>query len=74
VTKVAPLDKFTIFYGTRNNNQELGTRFFVQKRNIQEVKRVGLVSNSISYTILRGRWFDIIALNVHAPTVNKLKT
>jgi hypothetical protein len=27
--------------------------------------------NKVSYIILRGRWRDIIVLNVHAPTVDK---
>jgi hypothetical protein len=26
----------------------------------------------MSYTILRGRWYDIIVLNVHAPTEDKI--
>jgi hypothetical protein len=35
------------------------------------VKRVEFVSDRMSYTILRGRWCDIIVLNVHAPTEDK---
>jgi exonuclease III len=44
----------------------------VHKRIISAVKRVEFVSDSISYIILRGRWCDIIVLNVHAPTVDKI--
>jgi hypothetical protein len=31
------------------------------------VRRVEFVSDRMSYIILRGRWCDIIVLNVHAP-------
>jgi hypothetical protein len=36
------------------------------------VKRVEFISDRISYIILRGRWCNIIVLNVHAPTVDKI--
>jgi hypothetical protein len=36
------------------------------------VKRVELVSDRMSYIILRGRWYNIIVLNVHAPTEDKI--
>jgi hypothetical protein len=45
--------------------------FFVHKRIISAAKRVELVSDRMSYIILRGRWCQIIALNVHAPTEDK---
>jgi hypothetical protein len=35
------------------------------------VKRVEFVSDRMSYIILRGRWFHITVLNVHAPRENK---
>jgi hypothetical protein len=35
-------------------------------------KRVDFVSDRMSYIILRGRWCDIIVLNVHAPTKYKI--
>jgi exonuclease III len=35
------------------------------------VKRVEFVSDRMSYIILRGRWCNIIVLNVHAPTEDK---
>jgi hypothetical protein len=44
----------------------------VHKRIISAVKRVEFVSDRMSYIILRGRWCDIIALNVHAPTQDKI--
>jgi hypothetical protein len=58
-----------ILYGKGNENDELGTGFFVHKR-ISAVKRVEFVSDRMSYIILRGCWFRIIVLNVHAPTEN----
>jgi hypothetical protein len=30
------------------------------------VKRVEFISDRMSYIILRGRWYNIIVLNVHA--------
>jgi hypothetical protein len=44
----------------------------MHKRIISAVKRVEFVSDRMSYIILRGRWCDIIVLNVHAQTEDKL--
>jgi hypothetical protein len=33
---------------------------------------VEFISDRMSYIILRGRWCDIIVLNVHAPTEDKI--
>jgi hypothetical protein len=40
----------------------------VHKRIISAVKRVEFVSDRMSYIILRGHWYHIIIVNVHAPT------
>jgi hypothetical protein len=40
-------------------------------RIISAIKRAEFVSDRMSYIILRGRWCNIIVLNVHAPTVDK---
>jgi hypothetical protein len=35
-------------------------------------KRVEFVSDRMSCAVLRGRWCDIVILNVHSPTENKI--
>jgi exonuclease III len=44
----------------------------VHKKIISAVKRVGFVSDRMSYIMLRGRWCHIIVLNVHVPTEDKI--
>ena len=45
--------------------------FFVHHRIVSVVKRVEFVGDRVSYIVLRGRWFNIIALNVHAASEEK---
>ena len=45
--------------------------FFVQHRTVSAVKRVELVSDRLSYIMLRGRWCNIIVVNAHAPSKEK---
>jgi hypothetical protein len=59
-------EDYTFFYGKINGTQ-LGTRNFVH----QQLKRVKLVSDRMSYIVLRGRWCDTIVLNGLAPTENR---
>jgi hypothetical protein len=58
--------------GQGNENHKLGTGIFVHKRIISAVKRVECVSDRMSYITLRGGWCNIIALNVHASTEDKI--
>jgi exonuclease III len=67
-----PAGEYTCFYGKGNESHEFGTGFFVHKRITSAVKRVEFVSDRMSYIILRGCWFHIIVLNVHAPTEDKI--
>jgi exonuclease III len=58
-------------YGEGNEDHQLGTGFIVHKRIISAVRRVEFISDRMSYMILRGRWCNIIVLNVHAPCEDK---
>jgi len=60
-----------IFLCRGNENHQLGTGFFVHYRIVSAVKKAVFVSDTMSYIVLRGRWCNIIVLNVHAPSEEK---
>jgi len=62
---------YNFFLGKVNENYQLGTGSFVHHRIISAVKRLECVSVRMSYIVLRGRWCNIIVLNVHAPIEEK---
>ncbi|PNF24380.1 hypothetical protein B7P43_G09657 [Cryptotermes secundus] len=66
-----PTGEYTFFYGKGNENR-LRYSIFIHKRIISEVKMVEFVSDRMSYIIPKGHWCDIIVLNVHAPTEDKI--
>ena len=55
---------YNFFYGKEQD-------FFVYHKILSAFKRVEFVSDRVSYIVLRGRWCNIIFLNVHAPSEEK---
>jgi hypothetical protein len=59
------------FFLWRRRKSSVGNTIFVQHRIVSAVKGVEFVSDRMSYIVMRGRWYIIIVLNVHAPSEEK---
>jgi hypothetical protein len=46
-------------------------QFFVHQTIASGVKRVEFVSDRVPYMVLRGRWYNFVVLDVHAPSEEK---
>jgi hypothetical protein len=62
---------YTVSSGEGNRDHQLGTGFIVHNTTVSAVKRVEFISETMSYIKLRGRWCNIIFLNVHATCEDK---
>jgi hypothetical protein len=60
-----------IFLWTEEWGSSVRDRFFVHNRIVSAVRRVKFISDRMSYIILRGRWCNVIVLNVNAPCEDK---
>jgi len=62
---------YIFFYEKGNENYHLWTGKFLHHRILSSVKRAEIVCDMMCYIVLRGRWFNIIVLNVHTPNEEK---
>jgi hypothetical protein len=46
--------------------------FFAYYRTLSDINRADIVSDRVSYIVLRGRWLNIFVLNVHVPSKKKI--
>jgi hypothetical protein len=58
-------------YGEGNKNNQLGTGFVVHQKRVSALMRVEFIIDRMSYIVLRGRWCNMIVLNLHAPSEEK---
>ena len=49
----------------------MGTRSFVHHRTVSAASRVELVSDRMSYIVLRSHWSNIVIVNLQAPCEEK---
>jgi len=59
------------FLRGRKGKSLIGNRIFVRHRIVLAVKKLEFVSDRMLYIVLRGRWYNIIVLNVHVSSEEK---
>ena len=59
------------FLWKRKGKSSVWNRIFVHHRIVSALKREEFVSERMSYIVLRGRWCNIVVLNVRAPSEEK---
>jgi hypothetical protein len=59
------------FLWQRAEKSSIGNRIFCTPENSMSNQESGVVRDSMSHIVLRGRWCNIIVLNAHAPTQEK---
>ena len=64
-------EDYILFLCKRKRKSSVANRTFVHHRLVSAVKRAEFVSDRMLYIVLRVRWYNIIALNVHAPSKEK---
>jgi len=55
----------------KKQKSSIGNNSFLRYRIVSAVKKVVFFSIRMSHVVLRGRWCNIIVLNVHAPCEEK---
>jgi hypothetical protein len=64
-------EDYTFFYKEGNEDHQLGTDFFIHKRNISAVRRLEFINGRMCCITGRGRCCKVTALAVHVPFVDK---
>lgn len=61
----------TIMYGKCNERRQFGVGFAVHKSLVQAIKQFKVINHRIAILIVKAKFFDIVFLNIHAPTEEK---
>jgi hypothetical protein len=69
--RVVVSQQTTTFLLWKRKCKHIGTGFVLHKGILSAVTRVEFISDRISNVILKGLWWNIIVLNVHAATEDK---
>ncbi|KAJ4444090.1 hypothetical protein ANN_05879 [Periplaneta americana] len=60
---ISQIGDYLLHYGEGNDNHQLGTGFFIHKRIKSAVKKVDIISDRLSYLVLKGRWTFALIFN-----------